>query len=103
MIIINTSFHVHVSLVDDFKTWVKDIYIPEALASGMVSTPRFMTLLIEVQEDCVSFAVSFEADTIEYATRWHDSDGAKLRDQLRQKFGDGVLNFSTYMDELPLN
>ncbi len=103
MIIINTSFHVHINLVDDFKAWVKDTYIPKALSSGIVSTPRFMTLLIEVQEDCVSFAVSFEADTIESATRWHDNNGAKLRDQLRLKFGDGVLNFSTYMDELPLN
>lgn len=102
MIILNTSFHVHVSLDDQFKSWVRQTYIPGALASGMLSAPRFASLLIEVQEDCVSYVVSFEAPTAEAAIEWHDGKGAELRAALHRRFGEGVVFFTTYMEELDL-
>lgn len=102
MIILNTSFHVHVSLDEPFKAWVRNVYIPEALASGRLSSPRFASLLIEVQEDCVSYAVSFEAETPEAAAEWHDNAGAELRGMLHKRFGQGVVFFTTYMENLPL-
>ena len=102
MIILNTSFHVHVSLDEQFKAWVRNIYIPEALASGKLASPRFAALLIEVQEDCVSYAVSFEAATAEDAVKWHDNAGARLRAILHQSFGEGVVFFTTYMENLSL-
>lgn len=75
MLILNTSFHVHTSLDDQFKAWVRRDYIPSAMTSGLLSSPRFAALLIEVQEDCVSYAVSFEAETAENAVKWHDGEG----------------------------
>ena len=102
MLILNTSFHVHTSLDDQFKAWVRRDYIPSATTSGLLSSPRFAALLIEVQEDCVSYAVSFEAETAENAVRWHDGEGAALRGELQRRFGEGVVFFTTYMEELPL-
>ncbi|MDE6061585.1 MAG: DUF4286 family protein, partial [Duncaniella sp.] len=55
MIILNTSFHVHASLADKFKVWVRQSYIPAAKSSGLLKSPRFAALLIEVQEDCLSY------------------------------------------------
>lgn len=103
MIVLNTSFHVHVSLADKFKAWVRQIYIPSAISSGLLKSPRFTALLIEVQEDCLSYAVSFEALNIEDAVKWHDNEGAGLRGELHRRFGEGVVFFTTYMEELPLS
>lgn len=102
MIILNTSFHVHSSLDAEFKKWVKDTYLPSALSSGLFSSPRFASIMIEVQEDCRSYAVSLEAENIEDAAAWHDSLGAGLRAELHKRFGDAVVFFTTYMEELPL-
>lgn len=102
MIILNTSFHVHTSLDQQFRDWVRQVYIPGALASGLLSSPRFASLLIEVQEDCVSYAVSFEAENVEDAVKWHDNEGAEMRGGLQQRFGEGVVFFTTYMETLPL-
>ncbi|MCM1356635.1 MAG: DUF4286 family protein [Staphylococcus sp.] len=102
MIILNTSFHVHVSLDEKFKSWVREVYIPSAMSSQLLASPRFAAILIEVQEDCVSYAVSFEAATAEDAVSWHDGEGAELRDGLRKMFGEGVVFFTTYMESLPL-
>lgn len=103
MIILNTSFHVHVSLDSKFRDWVRTQYIKSALNSGLLKSPRFAAIMIEVQEDCMSYAVSFEAETIEKAVEWHDGAGATLRAELHQRFGEGVVFFTTYMEELPLD
>jgi len=78
MIIINTTFHVERSIENNFCKWVRDEYVPSALASGILSEPGFSRILIEVQ------------------------DGAALRQSLHTKFGEKALFFSTYMDEQPL-
>lgn len=103
MIILNTSFHVHVSLDSKFRDWVRTQYIKSALNSRLLKSPRFASIMIEVQEDCMSYAVSFEAETIEKAVEWHDGAGATLRAELHQRFGEGVVFFTTYMEELPLD
>ncbi len=103
MIILNTSFHVHVSLDSRFRQWVKAEYIKSALESGLLTSPRFASIMIEVQEDCVSYAVSFEAETVEKAVEWHDGEGAAIRGELHKKFGEGVVFFTTYMEELPID
>lgn len=100
MIILNTSFHVHVSLDDEFQKWVRDIYIPSALSSGLLYSPRFASIMIEVQDECRSYAVSLEAENVEDAAAWHDSLGADLRVGLQKRFGDAVVFFTTYMEEL---
>lgn len=102
MIIINTTFHVERSIENNFCKWVRDEYVPSALASGILSEPGFSRILIEVQEDCSSFAVSFKTESIEDAVTWHDGHGAALRQSLHAKFGEKALFFSTYMDEQPL-
>lgn len=102
MIIINTTFHVHRSIEDDFCRWVRVKYIPNALSSGLLSVPCFSRIMLEVQEDCSSFAVSFKARTMDDAAKWHDGEGGVLRQSLHQQFGEKALFFSTYMDELPL-
>lgn len=102
MIIINTTFHVHKSIEDDFCRWIRDEYVPNALPSGLLSVPCFSRIMLEVQEDCSSFAVSFKARTMDDAAKWHDGEGGVLRQSLHQQFGEKALFFSTYMDELPL-
>ena len=102
MIIINTTFHVEKSIEDSFCKWVRDEYVPSALSSGILSEPSFSRIMIEVQEDCSSFAVSFKSGSIQDAVTWHDGHGAELRQSLHAKFGERALFFSTYMDEQPL-
>ena len=96
MIIINTTFHIHKSIENDFCRWVRNEYIPAALSSGWLSVPAFSRIMLEVQEDCSSFAVSFKARNVD------DGEGENLRRSLNSRFGEKALFFSTYMDELPL-
>ncbi len=102
MIIINTTFHIEKDIESKFCEWIRNTYIPSALGSELLSSPCFSRIMIEVQEECSSFAVSFKTVSIETAVDWHDGAGAELRHDLRRRFGDKALFFSTYMEELPM-
>lgn len=102
MIIFNTTFHVHESVVDSFKEWVRGVYFPHAVNIEGISNPVFARLLIEVQEGYASFAVQMMASTVDIAMEWHDGEASALRDELVKKYGDKVLFFTTYMESLPI-
>ena len=47
--ILNTSFHISESVIPLFETWVKEIYIPKALNSGIFTDHTFTRLLVDVE------------------------------------------------------
>ncbi|MCH5245202.1 MAG: DUF4286 family protein [Muribaculaceae bacterium] len=102
MFIVNTTFHVENSLLDEFLIWVKDIYIPEAVASGLLNSPVLNRILVEVDPAATGYAVQFCADTIEHASLWHDEQGAELRGQLMRRWPQQIVFFTTYMEIIPL-
>lgn len=102
MIILNTTFHTHVSVSEEFLKWVRTDYVASARESGLLERPVIARLLLEVEPDTASYAVQFSAPTKEVAVEWHDGAGAALRDRLVKRFGMNVVFFTTYMEELPL-
>lgn len=103
MIILNTTFHIHVSISDEFLRWVRESYFPSALASGLLTDPVLARLLIQVQEDAEGYAVQLRAASTEDAARWHDGEGDRLRRELTTRFGQRLVFFTTYMEELPVS
>lgn len=102
MFLLNTTFHVENSLIEEFLTWIKEIYIPEAMSSGLLKNPKLSRILIEVDPAATSYAMQFNADTIEQASLWHDEIGAELRGQLSRRWPERIVFFTTYMENMPL-
>lgn len=103
MYILNTTFHVHKSIDGDFVKWVRTEYIPSAIKTRKLTQAGFAQLMLEVQEDCSSYAVSLKSVRLEDAVDWHDNSGAGLRRELYERFGEKVVFFTTCMEELPLD
>lgn len=102
MTILNTTFHIHVSISDEFLRWVRETYFPSALKSGLLTDPVLARLLIQVQEDAEGYAVQLKATSSEDAAKWHDGEGDRLRRELTARFGQRLVFFTTYMEELPV-
>lgn len=101
MIILNTTFHVHLSVIDSFTQWVRETYFPNAICCEGLFNPVFARILIEVQDGYASFAVQLSASNVDVAVNWHDGQAAELRRILGEKYGEKVLFFTTYMESLP--
>lgn len=100
MIILNTTFYVHLSVDVQFRQWVTEEYFPSALAEGKLSDPGIARILGDPQDGMSGYAVQLMAEDIDSARYWHDNHAAGLRGQLGEKFGQKVLFFTTYMEKL---
>ncbi len=98
MILLNTTFHVHNSVLNDFIDWVHDTYIKQAIDSQIFSSPILSRILADVDPEGTSFALQLKAENIETAQQWHDNDASKLKDDIFKKWGERILHFTTYME-----
>lgn len=99
MILFNTTFLVSPRADEAFHAWVRDEFIPTALAGNILRDPLFTRVLVE-NPDGTSYAIQFKADTMEAARSWEDSKGQRLKAKLFGRHGHDILPFVTYMDIL---
>ena len=98
MTLLNTTFHVHKSVDALFIKWVKEIYLPVAMDSGLFKNPLFTRIMTEVDPEATSYAVQLQASSHSDAEAWHHSTAAQLKDALAREVGERVLHFTTYME-----
>ncbi|MGN1173153.1 MAG: DUF4286 family protein [Muribaculaceae bacterium] len=96
--ILNTSFHIRESVIPLFETWVKKVYIPKAMNSGIFTDHTFTRLLVEVELGSVSYAIHLICDDIEKATRWHDTIAESLKNKFYHQSARQIYYFTTYME-----
>ena len=98
MTLLNTTFHVHKSIDTLFIKWVKEIYLPVAMDSGLFKNPLFTRIMTQVDPEATSYAVQLQASSQSEAESWHDTTAAKLKEALAREVGERVLHFTTYME-----
>jgi hypothetical protein len=102
MLIINTTFQVSKSCEEEWTKWVRAKYIPEVIASGLLTEPRFCRLIIENEPDSESFAVQFQVKDIDTLDFWFQKYGVKIQTDLKDLFQEKVLSFTTVMENIEL-
>ena len=102
MILINTTFHVHVTVAAAFKAWLRDEYVPRSVAHEHIQGARIARVLGGEDPDGMTFAVQLECRTLAEARHWHDNEGATLRGQMTARWGAKTLFFTTYLEVMDL-
>lgn len=98
MILINTTFHVHNSIIDEFIDWANNIYINKALSSEYLSSPLLSKILADTDPEGTSFALQLKATDIDKAQQWHDIEAQTIKNDAFRKWGEKMLHFTTYME-----
>lgn len=98
MVLLNTTFHVHNSVVQAFISWVQETYIPCATASGHFTDPIVSRILIDSDPEGTSYAVQLRAASHDDASRWHDTEASLLKEKLGKQYGERILHFTTFME-----
>lgn len=101
MIIYNTTYHADCSVSGDFLDWLKEYYLPQALASGQVREPRLLRIMGH-NEGGACFSLQLEASSLGELQRWNQAVGKSLHEQLTERFGDKVAGFTTFMEHIEL-
>lgn len=97
MYIINTTFVTHRRMLESFIQWLKGVYVPAALTTGLFSNHRVAQILHNEDPETVNIACEFSCDSLSECVRWHDETALMLREDMAMRYGDNVLFFTTYM------
>jgi len=102
MLIVNTTYHVLVSVEEEWKEWVQKEYIPQVIAPNLLVRPRFHRLLIENEPGNESYALQFEVKDLDTLELWFKNYGSKMQKCQSDKFQEKVLGFTTLMETIDL-
>ncbi len=102
MIVYNITFNVEDEIKDQWLKWIKNDFIPAMTKSGLLKNPRLSELLIDEQQG-TSYALQFEANTIEDLNEFKKEQLFSLLAPVREKFGEKVVFFPTEMKVLYKN
>lgn len=102
MIILNTTFVVSTAVEASFLRWLEDTYVPAMAQAGIFTRPTLARVLAQIEPRTDSYALQARCGSFDRALRWHDVTAAPLRDDIKTRWGDRVLPFTTFLEELPL-
>lgn len=98
--ILNTTFVTTRSIYPDFVNWLKEVYVPAAMATGLFVSHRTARILTNDEPETVNIACELTCDSISECTRWNENTASLLREDMNGRWGENVLFFCTYLKQL---
>ncbi len=102
MIIFNTTFHVEDDVLNDYISFIKEIYITRAAGSGFLHEPRFARIHAQHEESGSSYSLQFRVKNVDTLNHWFSTEGQTLQEELALRFGNKALGFVTLLEEIEL-
>jgi hypothetical protein len=97
MLVYNITYAVSHEIHEEWMTWMKGIHIPEVMSTGLFSSFKVLRLLEVDEQEGLTFAVQFHADTEEQYRRYIAEHAPALRLAATRQWGDQVMGFRTLM------
>ncbi len=103
--IINTTFAIDRPITEQWLTWLRMAYIPEALTIGNLSAPVLTRILTDHtvgESDADSYALQLRAESADDIDRWLSILQPDLLNRMAGRWGSKALYFNTLMEEVSI-
>ena len=95
MIIYNVTTTVSESIHEQWLTWIQEQHIPDVLATGKFTSARLVRVLVENENDEITYAVQYTTDSKEKLEKYYKEDAPRLRNEAIRLFADKLFSFRT--------
>ena len=100
MHIVNQTFIIDESIVDQWLQWLKTEYIPESLNSGIYSGYKILRIFTESSQPGLSYALQFNLKP-EFTFQYLEEHIFPVQNyDIQILFGEKVLFFRTLLEEI---
>lgn len=101
MILYNVTINVEPTIEVEWIQWMKEIHIPEVLATGCFDDHKFLKLLNENPEaDGITYAVQYFAPGITSLNRYLDEFAPAIQRKHAERYRDKFVAFRTFLEEV---
>lgn len=98
MVIYNVTVKVQTAIHQQWLEWLKDIHIPEIIATGCFEKATISRLLEVDESDGPTFTVQYFAAEKQDYDRYIDSHAISMRDKAMKEWGNQFIAFRTIME-----
>lgn len=100
MLIYNVTTGIDRKIEQEWLIWMKEIHIPDVMATRMFVGYKMYKVLTTDDEDSVSYAVQYSAKSLNEVEIYLDKFAPPLREEVKKKFGDQQVSFRTLLQEV---
>jgi hypothetical protein len=100
MIIYNVTTTVSESIHEQWLTWIQEQHIPDVLATGKFTSARLVRVLLENENDEITYAVQYTTDSKEKLEKYYKEDAPRLRNEAIRLFADKLFSFRTVLEHI---
>ncbi|MCT4623901.1 MAG: DUF4286 family protein [Schleiferiaceae bacterium] len=97
MYIYNVTLNIEDSAVEEWKQWMKEIHIPDVMATGMFLNYRFCRVMVE-EESGMTFSIQYMVKDLETLQLYQEMYAPKLQKEHQAKFEGKFVAFRTMLE-----
>ena len=98
MYIYNVTTNIEESVHEEWLQWMKEIHIPEMLATGKFTQAKMCRVLVEEEMGGLTYSVQFTVSDKETLLRYYNEDADILRKKTMELFAGKFVSFRTEME-----
>ena len=97
MVIYNVTIKVEWSIAEDWLKWMKEVHMPEVMASGCFEKNQLVRLLEVDEVEGPTYAAQYYASSLSKYDEYLGEYAPLLRDKTNAAWGDKYVSFRTLM------
>ncbi len=98
MFIYNVTAKVDPLITESWLKWMKEIHIPDVLATGMFTHHRILHLLEMDESDGVTYAIQYFCSSLQHYHNYIEQFAPAMRKKVIENWGEQVMLFRTIME-----
>lgn len=98
MIIYNVTVKIDHEVHDDWYQWMKEVHIPEVMATGYFVKSQMCKLLHLDESDGITYAIQYYCESMDQLQEYHRLQAPALQKKHTDKFKEKYVAFRTIME-----
>lgn len=95
MYIYNVTMNIEESIQKNWLSWMKEVHIPEMLATGKFSKALMTKVLVEEEMGGITYSIQYTTDSKETLQKYYAEDAERLRKKVMELFAGKFVAFRT--------
>ncbi|MFT6969567.1 MAG: hypothetical protein ACJAXB_001222 [Candidatus Endobugula sp.] len=99
MILYNVTIAIEKSVEENWKVWMRDIHIPEVMATGTFVDYKFFKVMLQ-EEETTSYSIQYFADSMLKVQTYVGQHSPKLQQKGHEAFPGMFVSFITLLQSV---
>jgi hypothetical protein len=98
MILYNLTINIEKAVAVEWLNWIKEIYIPKIMKTGLFLENKIFRLLNEEDNGGITYAIQFYASSLANIQNYQINFAPALQAEHNERFADQFVEFMTLLE-----